>query len=252
MRADEELAKDIFSQYLRQCVGISISTAPGADPPDFDAIIGGQAFPLEITTISEQIAAGGDSRSEVGWMSSIQRWVARVEERALSQGFLSGRYFLRAAPIEDFRSAGPSVQERLFDYLKQTCVDPTAEEVEIWEGKDPHRSWTIRKVGAGADRLLLKFAISGALYEGPAEAKLEVLLQDRMRDKADKMPGIRNVILVLIDNLRAATSESWAVALSRVGEHPFHTIARVGHSSLCQVVASREQSWEGEAVVRQQ
>ena len=93
-------------------------------------------------------------------------------------------------------------------------------------------------------------AISG--LPGPASPKSERdivneasrVIQDAIAHKTAKCQFLqRRVVLLLIDAYMYAGPEVWQASINWLGQHPFHTIARIHGEYACQVLHSNEFSW---------
>ena len=198
---------------------------------------------MEVTTIEAELGDGADVRPVRGWVESIRRWISSKETELLRQGLLNGRYRLRAAPVEDFAKAEREIIKSIRAYLQKTATEERSPRTTVWAARDPMSTWSIEKLRGDGNKLVPGLGFRPAEYEGEAEIALGPLLAHCLSRKAAPAMGARPSVLLILDQLKSATSDGWEIALDAYGDHPFHTIARICHGTHCKIVFTRDSAW---------
>lgn len=240
-RKDEEFARLAFEYFLSNH-GMSNQWQDGRDPPDFEVTIEGVVHPVEVAQLMETVSSGETNRSERGWSAVLSKIADEVEAVMKHRGVLRGTYCIHLDPTPEpkrvFKSVFPDIECYILDTKDMDIAHPHV----LWHGEDGD-SWTIEKIGSIQDMVGYTMSIGRAKWSSDIERDLRQILGLELADKRDKVGGLSDVILLLIDAYHYAHTSDWLRVASEIDFAPFHTVARVYDDWQCQVLYSVQTSW---------
>ena len=223
----EPLAKEAFSEFLRQHGVESARWRKGRNPPDFDLHTRDASFAVEVTRVMERLAYGGLILPTHGWRAPLEQLVADIESNAKARGLLAGSYAMRLAPIPRLKQRRHEIMEGAVKFIANTQHCDAHREI-VLSRVENGRSITIRKVGSSPTQVGALMVIGLPKFAAQARAGLAALIQERVQEKQRLLKRIhRPRILLLVDSYVYSDNVDWLAALRDTDVGAFHTVARV-------------------------
>jgi hypothetical protein len=244
-RDDEEFAKEAFSRFLARS-GITGSVwQDGPDPPDFTLSFEASEFAVEVTQVMEQFDLGERPLSYRGIAKALKGLTQRIQAQATAAGVLKGTWVLALSPIPNLAEQEATLVERTLRFLANPAEPNWKHWTPLLDGPDGPLVEIVKLLDTGAT-IGEMLGGSGPKWGGQIVQEASRLIQGALSTKADRLKAIPGAhILLLIDEYHYAPPEIWhaLVAGAPVLHSHFHTIARVHAEYECQILHSKEPSW---------
>jgi hypothetical protein len=123
----------------------------GKDPPDFWLSVGSARFPIEVTSLVDNIATHDRVIEAVHFSKICERIANAIEERAKEEGCLSGTYVITIKRTADIHQHFQNILQQALAYLRRTRGDKQTEGVTVH--KCPDGALEIEKLGGEGARV---------------------------------------------------------------------------------------------------
>lgn len=240
----ENLARSVFTEFLKRHGVRSVAWRKRGDPPDFGLVADGISLAVEVTRVMEATTHGGVTLRAHGWRASLERFLRRIEAEAIARSILNGSYAMVLSPIEDFKRREGEILSSALEYIAETqkvAAAPSRQLFRLPRG----RAISITKVGMTPVHLGALILISQPKWGIEARGELVGLFGERVGEKRHRLRRLRRPkALLLIDSYVYAESEDWQAVADLTDLSDFHTVARIADRE-CQVLHSRSAKWRG-------
>ncbi len=222
----EKKAKDAFKVFLRSHMPEETETkwSEGADPPDYNLVLAGQEFAVEVSDLQDKVAVGGGLMRRRDVRHHLEKFIREVERSAQQDGILFGEYcvnFPRAIP--NLRKRAPLLKEGILAFLRSSRGSPPGVEQEI--DRNEGRPSVIKK-WAREGSALFASGPTDSSRAAEAEKELAGLIAERITEKTERLSKLAQEKILLLGDLYLFAERDMydAIATPASGTGKFHTI----------------------------